>query len=150
MSATPTTSYETLKLLEKYHGERRDTYAGLAPRATDERTRLLLDYLVRLENEALEVIRGEMERTSPEHAARLMPGPKLTIDATHATECQCAGDPTFDEALACALTSDAALDEVIDHLAAGSAARSIQDLATRLRELERTKDRQIAKFTRED
>jgi hypothetical protein len=59
-------------------------------------------------------------------------------------------NPTFDEALGCALASDEALDEVIDLLAGSSAAASVQDLAARLRDLERTKDRDIAKFTRAD
>lgn len=150
MTTTPKTSYDILQMLDTYHARRRDTYDQLARRGSDERAVVLLEYLVRLEDDMLQIIRGEKERITPEQASRLMPGPTLTVKPAHAMDCQCDGEPTFDEALACALTSDEALDELIDHLQASSAASSLQDLATRLREAERMKDRQIAKFTRQD
>lgn len=150
MTATPKTSYNILQMLEKYHQQRRDTYHSLARSTDDERTRVLLEYLVRLEDDVLEILRGEMEQLSPDQASYLLPGSALTIEPTHAMDCQCSDQPSFDAALTCALTSDEALDELIDHLQASCAAQSLQDLAARLREAERIKDRQIAKFTRED
>jgi len=150
MVNTPKKSSDILQMLASYHQQRRDTYERLAPRADDERLRMLLEHLVSLEDDALEIIHGEQEQHASGQASHLMPGQALSIEPAHAMDCQCGEKPTFDAALTCALTSDEALDELIDLLQSSSAAPSIQDLATRLRDAERTKDRQIAKFTRED
>lgn len=150
MVNTPKTSSDILQMLESYHQQRHDTYRQLATRADDARLQMLLEHLVSLENDALVIIHGEQKQHSSRQASHLMSGQALTIQPAHAMDCQCSEEPTFDAALACALTSDAALDELIDLLQSSNAAQSIQDLAARLREAERTKDRQIAKFTRED
>lgn len=146
----PRTVYELLKMLETYHQQRHDSYLQLASRGTDERACILLHHLGKLEENAINIIRDERDHLKPDQATYLTSGPTLTIAPSHAMDCKCDGDPTFDDALRCALTSDDALDELIDRLAGSSAAASIQDLATRLRDVERTKDREIAKFTRED
>ena len=65
-------------------------------------------------------------------------------------DCRCENDPAFQEALACALTSDRLLDELLQRLEGSSAAPSVVHLAERLRKLEETKDIQIANFTRSD
>ena len=141
---------ELLELLERYHQQRRESYRQLADQATDERARLLLNHLVELEDQALRILHEEHERLRPEHSSYLPSGPTLTIEPTHAMDCRCESNPTFEDALQCALTSDEALDEVIDHVAGASPTRSVQDLAVRLRQVERTKDQQIARFTRSD
>jgi hypothetical protein len=147
---SPSNVYEVLQLLKTYHQQRRDTYRQLADSGSEERACLLLRHLVVLEENALEIIGAEIARLQPDHAAHLMPGPTLTIAPAHAMDCRCDSQPTFEEALGCALSSDAALDELIDRISGSSRAPSVQDLAARLRDLERTKDREIAKFTRED
>ena len=145
---TPATVYEAIELLESYHDKRRANYVRLAGEGGDPRTDLLLQHLVKLEDDALTILAAERERLDPAHSTRLPTGTDLTIEPAHAVNCRCDEEPSFDEALSCALASDAALDEVIDKIAGSSAARSIQDLAARLRELERTKQREIDNFTR--
>ena len=144
------TVYELLQLLERYHQQRREMYQQLAGEGSDDRARILLRHLVELEQHAINIIHDEASRLTPEHAAYLPSGPTLTIQPTHAMDCRCEENPSFDDALQCALTSDEALDEVIDRIENGPAASSVHDLAARLREVERTKDREIAKYTRED
>ena len=148
--SNPRTVYELLQLLEKYHGDRCTTYASLASQATDAMAQILLEHLVELEEHSLKVVRGEMQQSDPKHATFLTSGPVLSDEVTHASDCQCAGNPTFQEALACALESDHLLDQLLHRLEGCSAARSVLELAKRLRGLEETKDRQIANFTRMD
>lgn len=146
----PQTVYDILQLLEKYHGERHATYGRLASQATDPMAQILLEHLVELEDHSLKVVRSEMQQLDPKHATFLTSGPVLSAEVTHASDCHCADNPTFQEALACALESDHLLDQLLHRLEGCSAARSVLDLAKRLRDLEETKDRQIANFTRMD
>lgn len=146
---TPRTVHNALQMLKSYHQRRRDTYQRLAESTTDERTQILLNELVALEETAIQIV-GDEDANLGDRETYLMPGPTLNIDPAHAMDCRCDSQPTFEDALWCALSSDAALDELIDLVTGCTAALSIQELASRLRELERTKDRQVAKFTRED
>lgn len=111
---------------------------------------ILLEHLVQLEEHSSKVIQSEIKELSPEHSTYLIAGPTLSADAVHAAECRCEGQPNFQDVLACALTSDRRLDELLDRIEDCSAAPSVMELAKRLRDLEQTKDQQIAKFTRED
>ena len=148
--SNPRTVYELLKLLEKYHADRCATYASLTSQATDAMAQILLEHLVELEDHSLKVVRGEMQQLDPKHTAFLTSGPTMSAEATHASDCHCESNPTFQEALACALESDHLLDQLLHRLEGCSAAASVLDLAKRLRDLEETKDRQIANFTRQD
>ena len=148
--SNPRTVYEILQLLEKYHGQRRATYSRLAGDATDAMAQILLEHLVVLEDHSLKVVQGEMQQLDPKHATYLTSGPVLSQEVTHAGDCRCAGDPTFQESLACALESDHLLDQLLHRLEGCSAAPSVLGLAKRLRDLEETKGRQIANFTRMD
>lgn len=146
----PRTVGDLMNLLENYHQSRHDTYSHLADVSTDERTTMLLSHLKKLEASTLQVVRDEMKSGGDKHSTYLSSGPSLSLDPLHVADCHCDTDPNFQEALDCAWKSDAALTEVIDRLSGATAASSIQELATRLRELEETKIREIAKFTRED
>ncbi len=148
--SNPRTVYELLQLIEKYHDERRTTYASLASQATDTMAQILLEHLAELEDHSLKVVRGEMQQLDPKHSTFLTSGPMLSDEATHASDCHCTGNPTFQDALACALESDHLLDQLLHRLEGCSAAPSAISLAKRLRDLEETKDRQIANFTRQD
>jgi hypothetical protein len=146
----PKDAYQVLELLESYHRARRDNYLQLHSRAKEDRVSLLLEHLAGLEKEAIEVIADERARIPKGKATYLLSGPTLTIDPAHAVDCRCGPAPTFDDAVWCALSSDEALDELIDRLAGSTPAASIQELASRLREFERTRERQIANFARPD
>ncbi|MEZ6151144.1 MAG: hypothetical protein R3C09_13560 [Pirellulaceae bacterium] len=148
--SNPRTVYELLQLLEKYHADRLSTYAGLASQATDTMAQILLEHLVELEDHSLKVVRGEMQQLDPKQTTFLTSGPVLSDEATHASDCHCDDNPTFQEALACALESDHLLDQLLHRLEGCSAAASVLSLAKRLRDLEETKNRQIANFTRQD
>ena len=150
MAMPPQTVYEVLGALESIHVRRRDNYKQLASRSSDERALLLLHRLAELEEVVVEEIHEEHARLNPDHATYLPLGTGLTSGPTHGVDCQCGSNPTFEEALDCVLSSDGPLDELIDELADSSAAQTVQDLAARLRDFERTRDRQIANFARED
>ncbi len=147
---TPRTIYDVLSMLFDYHLRRADRYRELAKASVEPRATILLEHLVQLERESVKVVRSEMDKLSPDQATFLLSGPTLSTEAMHAADCQCEGDPTFDDTLDCALTSDRRLEELLDRIEDCSAALSVGELATRLRELETTKNRQIAKFIRED
>ena len=148
--SNPRTIYDILQLIESYHGRRRATYARLARETTDAMAQILLEHLVELEDHSLKVIVAEMQQLDPKHATYLTLGPLVSQEVTHASDCHRAGDPTFQEALACAFESDHLLDQLVSRLEGCSSAQSVLDLANRLRDLEETKDRQIANFTRQD
>jgi hypothetical protein len=150
MKPKPQTVHDAMQMLQGYHQQRCDMYRRLAKDASDERTGILLDKLVQLEEQAVQFIEDEIGRREPKDKSYLLPGPLPTIDPAHAMDCRCGSDPGFEDVLSCSLRSDGALDELIDLIAASNAAQSIQDLASSLRELERTRERQIAKFTRSD
>ncbi len=130
--------------------QRAKQYEQLGQPSVDPRADILLEHLVELETHSMKVIRSEMEQLAPEHSTYLISGPTLSSDAIHAAQCRCEGEPSFHDALSCALTSDRRLDELLDRIKDCSAATSVIELAKRLRDLEHTKDQQIAKFTRED
>ena len=148
--SNPRTVYEILQMLEEYHAERKITYQRLACESTDAMAQILLEHLVELEDHSLKVIRIEMEQLDPQHATYLTSGPVLSREVTHAKDCRCGNDPSFQDALACVFTSDRLLDGLLHRLEGASAALSVLHLANRLRDLENTKDRQIANFTRQD
>ncbi|TWU17263.1 hypothetical protein Pla52o_52690 [Novipirellula galeiformis] len=146
----PNTIYEVLVMLADYHQQRAKRYKQLSNASTDPRAEILLEHLVELETHSMDVIRSEMEQLAPEHSTYLISGPRLSSEAIHAAECRCEGEPSFDDTLSCALTSDRRLDEWLDRIEDCSAAPTVIELAKRLRDFEHTKDQQIAKFTRED
>lgn len=146
----PLTVYEIIQLLQRYHQQRHDTYQRLAGEADEERAATLLNHLVELEAMALRIIGSELAQMSSEQSTYLTSGPELNIDPAHAADCRCDSTPRFEDALSCALTSDLAVFDMIDRLAGASAAASVQELASRLREVEQTKALQIARFTRAD
>lgn len=146
----PKTVYEVLQELENYHVRRLATYRRHAKQAVDEMTRILLEHLSKLEDESLQVLRLEIKQLDPRHTTYLTSGPVLSREATHAPACHCADDSSFQDTLKCALTPDQLLEELLHRLEGCSAAASVLNLAKRLRELEQTKSRQIAKFTRMD
>lgn len=74
----------------------------------------------------------------------------LSEEASLASDCHCVDDPSFHDALTCALTSGPLLEELFSRLEGSSAAASVLDLVKRLRELQQTRERQIANFTRQD
>src|SRR5690606_27242971 len=80
----------------------------------------------------------------------LLSGPTLTIKPAHAADCKCETNPTFDDALGCALASDTAVEELIDRLAGSSAAASVQELAKRQRGVEQTREQQNSIIVRSD
>lgn len=149
-TSTPHTTDEVLLSLANYHELRSENFQHLAEKAVDERVHILLDRLVILEDVAIQVIREERLRLQPDRGTYLPLGPTTTIEQGSGAVCRCSSHPTIDDAVWCALSSDEALDELIDLLEASSAASSVRELASRLRELERTRDRQIANFVRED
>lgn len=146
----PRTVYDVLVMLADYHDQRALRYRQLVGASVDPQADILLDHLVELETRSSQVIRGEMEQLEPEHATYLITGPQLSSDAIHAADCCCSDEPSFHDALGCALTSDQRLTELLDRMADCTAAASVVELAQRLREFETTKERQIAKFTRQD
>ena len=148
--SNPRTIYEILQLLQNYHGGRRETYTRLASEATDTMAQILLKHLVELEDHSLKVVEGEMRQLDPKHATYLSSGPVLSSELAHASDCHCAQNPTFQEALGCALDSEPLVDQLLHRLEGSSAAPSVEALARRLRDLEETKNRQIANFTRQD
>lgn len=146
----PKTVYEILQMLEDYHATRLVTYQDLAKQTSDAMAQIFLEHLVELEEHSLQVVRLETQQLDPRHTTFLTSGPTLSNEVTHAKECQCESTPSFQDALSCALTSDHLLDQLLHRLEGCSAAPSVLHLAERLRELEETKDVQVAKFTRMD
>ena len=148
-ASTPHTANEVLVSLARYHKLRRENFQHLAERVTDERVHILLNRLVELEDVTIKVIREEQLRLQPECSTYLPLGPTTIKGESHYV-CRCGSHATIDDAVWCAITSDEVLDELIDLLEASSAAPSVEELASRLRELERTRDRQIATYVREE
>ncbi len=86
----------------------------------------------------------------PDRSTFLSFGPTVNVKLEELASCRHDDGPSWEDALECALRSDAVLLDLIDRLAGSTAATSVQELAARLREMEQTKDREIAKFTRTD
>ena len=146
----PSTAYEVLAMLADYHQQRAKQYKQLRIASTDPRAESLLEHLVELEEHSIKVIQAEMKDLSSKHSTYLITGPALSVNAMHAAECRCDGEPSFEDSLACALTSDRRMDELIDRIEDSSAASTVAQLAKRFRDLERIKSQQSAKFTRQD
>lgn len=146
----PGTIYEVLQLLRNYHDNRHAIYKRLADETTDAMAQILLEHLIELEEHSLTVVRHEMANLDPRYTTYMITGPVVSDEAMHASDCNCEHNPTFRQTLACALDSDCLLDELLCRLEGCSAAPSVLNLAKRLRDLEETKDRQIANFTRQD
>lgn len=146
----PRTVYEVVAILEDYHARRLANYTRLLSDASDEMAKILLEHLIKLENHSLTVVRAELKQLDSKRTTYLSSGPVLSEAATHASDCNCGEDPSFHAALTCALTSDHLLEELFLRLEGSSAAASVLDLVKRLRDLEETKERQIANFTRPD
>lgn len=146
----PTTIYEVLEMLADYHQHRATQYEQLGCASTDPRAGMLLEHLVELEEHSIKVIQSEMKESSSEYSTYLLSGPELSVDAMHAVDCRCAGEPSFDDSLECAYTSEQRLDEFFVRIENSSSASSVTELAQRLRDLEHTKSQQIANYTREE
>lgn len=146
----PQTVYDVLALLGEYHDARATRYKELEKASADPRADILLHHLVDLERQSAKVIRLEMERLPREHSTYLLTGPTISPAAMHVADCRCESSSSFEDILRCAMTCDERLEELLDRIEDCSAATSIGELAKRLRELEMTKCREIAKFTRED
>ena len=146
--AIPLTISDILEMLIDYHESRRDQYRSLAQASPDEQTSILLNHLVKLDEHAAQAVRIELDSLSQGQATYLTYGARIEAETTHAADCKCHGEPGFQQALDCAFTSDQQLEQLIARLEDCSAARSVQQLAARLREMENIKDRQIANFTR--
>ncbi len=144
----PMTIYEVLEMLKDYHSGRCVRYQELSDKSADARTGVLLEHLIELDTNALRIVTGEMEQLDPKHSAFMISGPTISERAVRAAECGCSATPTFDQTLDCAFESDALLGELLHRLEGCSAAPSVLALAKRLRELEETKNRQLANFTR--
>lgn len=146
----PTTVYGVLQKLAVYDDRRRSDYMRLKERATDPRSQILLDHLVRLEDHALKVLQGELEQLDPEQTTYLMSGTAPKVAFNHPEGCRCDDDPSFQDILACTLASAQLRGELLGALEGGSAAASVSDLAKRLRELETLQGQQLANFTSDD
>ncbi|QDS97575.1 hypothetical protein [Adhaeretor mobilis] len=146
----PKTISDVLKILEEYHRARCATYQDLAKSCPDPRASILLDHLVELEEYSVKTIRYEVDNLVPEHATYLTYGATLSDGVTHATECRCHSEPAFQEVLDCTFTADQSLSELFDRLDGCSSAGTVVHLAERLRDMENIKQRQIAKYTRQD
>ena len=146
----PRTVHEILDMLEDYHRQRGRKYERLAEKVHDPNVRILLQHLGQLERESVEVIHDEAENTSPAVATYLDFGPSLDPDAVHANDCLGDAEPSVEDVVVCALAADPTLDELLDRLAACTAAPSVASLAERLQALELTKRQQISKYTRND
>ncbi|TVP97511.1 MAG: hypothetical protein EA381_14720 [Planctomycetaceae bacterium] len=147
---SPTTISDVLKLLETYHKRRHDLFRRLAKSATDDRAATLLGHLEELEQHTIDALRAEQEGIDPDHSTFLTPGAALTLTSDALAATYDVAEMSFDEALDCALAPNEALEELIGRLENCTAALSVQELAARLRELEHSKDRQIANFSREE
>lgn len=141
---------DLIQLLAKYHQSRHDIYRRLSSAAQDERAATLLEQLVDLEARTMKIIHDELRTMDPALATYLSNTPPVELDPLPETACRFESGPDFEEALECVWQADSALPEVLDRLENASSAESVQQLANRLRELEETKERQIAKFTRLD
>ncbi len=148
--SVPQTISDVLQMLLEYHKSRCQQYRKLAQTSPDEQTRILLEHLVELDESAAKIIRLEISGLPPGQTTYLTHGPAIGNEVTHAVDCKCDAEPNFYEALNCAFTSDRQLDELLDRLEGCTAATSVVELAKRIREMEQTKDRQIANFTRMD
>lgn len=146
--SNPRTIYEVLELLENYFDRRLANYQRLARKASDPEVHILLEYLVKLEEQSAGEIRNEMKDIDPEQATYLTSGPVISTQSSNTTDfCD---RSSFEETLSCVLASDQLLDELLHRLEGGSAAPVVLHLAERLREFEEIKNRQIANFTRQD
>lgn len=146
----PTTIYDVLEMLATYHKQRAKKYEQLGSTSTDPRAKILLEHLVELENNSYNVTHSEIKNLASEHSTYLITGPAISADALHAAECRFDGQVSFGDTLNCAFASAQLLNEMFDRIEDSSAASSVTELANRLRDLEGTKSKQIANFTRRD
>jgi hypothetical protein len=144
------TIYDILTVLADYHVNRSKQYRHLRGAGTDPRVDILLEHLVDLEDQAAEAVLFEMKKLSPESSTYLKTGPTSNGDAFPAAECHLKDEPSFDDALTCALTPDPRLGELLEVIEECTAAPTVKELAIRLRDIETRKDQQIANFTRLD
>lgn len=141
---------DLLQLLVNYHQSRHDIYANLISGAKDDQAAMLLKKLKDLEAQTLQVVRDEFESRDPANPTYLSNTPPVHLDPLPQPTCDFNSGAGFEETLECVWKADQALPEVIDRLANASSAESVQKLAERLEELEKSKEREIANFTRMD
>ena len=148
--STPATVDDAMSALSAYHAARSRRFDELLQASGEPRTSILLEELVRLEEESARIISEEQQNLGRRDQTRLLPGTAALNFETHSSQCHCDSSPTFDETVACALAENKSVDALISRVQSATAAQSIRDLADRLRELEEIKTRQIAKYLRED
>jgi len=148
--SNPRTVYEILQLLEDCHASRLATYRQLVKDVYDATARILLEYLTKLEHHSLRAVRDEMQQLDPHRTTYMTSGPVLSHAVMDARECRCDTRSNIQDMVECALEADRLTDELLHRLEGSSAARSVRELAKRLRELKEIKGRQIAEFTRQD
>ena len=149
-SDSPITVLDALQILRDYHRLRASRYREVAQRTADAAAKTVLNHVVGLDDEALEIVLAEIERLDPDHATYMLSGPTIDLDMSRAAACHCGESPSWDDVLGCVFESDACLDQVLHRLEGCSAAPSVQELAARIRELEESKTRRLAKFARQD
>lgn len=148
--STPHTVRDALGELKAYHEARADRFQELRDQGGDSATNLLLEELLKLEEESVEIIYQEQQYLGGRDQTRLFQGSAFTNESPHSATCQCDSSPTFDEAVSCALAKDDQVDALIDRIAGATAADSIRELPRRMRDLEQIKARQIANYLRQD
>lgn len=141
---------DLLQLLVNYHQSRHDIYANLISGAKDDRAAMLLKKLMELEAQTLQVVQDELDSRDPANPTYLSNTPPVHLDPLPKPACDFSDGASFDDTLECVWKADQALPEVIDRLANASSADSVQKLAERLGELEKSKEKEIANFTRID
>jgi len=141
---------DLLQLLVNYHQSRHDIYANLISGAKDDRTAMLLKKLTDLEAQTLQVVHEELESRDPANPTYLGNTPPVKLDPLPMPACDLSSGASFEETLECVWRADHALPDVIDRLANASSADSVQKMAERLGDLEKSKEREIANFTRMD
>ncbi|MEX1039391.1 MAG: hypothetical protein WDZ51_02090 [Pirellulaceae bacterium] len=141
---------DLLQLLVNYHQSRHDIYANLISGAKDDRAAMLLKKLTDLESQTLQVVHEELESRDPANPTYLSNTPPVHLDPLPMPACDFNAGASFEETLECVWKADEALPEVIDRLANASSAESVQKMAERLGELEKSKEREVANFTRMD
>lgn len=141
---------DVLELLETYHQRRHDLFRRLAKSATDDRAATLLGHLVELEQHTIDALRLEQENIDPEHSTYLTNGGVVTLTSDALEKSYDVAEMSFEEALDCALAQNEAVEDLIDRLENCTAAISVQELSARLRELEHSKHRKVATFSREE
>lgn len=144
----PMTVADILQALLDYHQKRKVTYSALLAQSLDERARILLRELVDLEDNSARVVAGELDRNTSAVSAYLAYGPRVSPRVWQAWVCRCGSTPDFEETLSCALHSDTALEGLLNRLE--SMTTSGSELASRIRDMETVKRRQVSKFVRLD